>query len=485
MRKKTICAVMTGFLAVQGIEVHAETQQMAGDVRNVAERAELAKEEEIVDETDAADPAESEEALTDEKTEEKSKPEDELRAEEKPKTGEKPETPENRVDAWEKGEEENEEEEDKILPPGVIPDAEKEPAEKREEMEKETSKNPESGEPVEELPGAEDDISEGTDAEESDGKESEAEKTDAEKPNTEKSDDKEPEAEKTGLENSMPGGQKSEESENQSPETKEPEREKSAEKPDAGQSKEKNRDKLESEQSPQRRPGPDEAFSETGNPGADVTKTEEAKTEEQPSEAPNPSEEVIKPKDDIPLQTEESSPPPAETSSESEEEKLPQIPSQLIADFILSQIANEAREEQKPLTIRPTDTSQEVDSGYIPEILLEGAADTAEILSCMVNGSEADYEWKENKICLRAESLSEGYNRITVKVRDADGVIRTMKPWEVNVKPKSSTLVSRRTSRKSKGNPVRQFLRHLWSLIRAIAKIENQTTRCLRALCRK
>ena len=32
MRKKTICAMMTGFLAVQGIEVHAETQQTTGEM---------------------------------------------------------------------------------------------------------------------------------------------------------------------------------------------------------------------------------------------------------------------------------------------------------------------------------------------------------------------------------------------------------------------------------------------------------------------
>ena len=103
----------------------------------------------------------------------------------------------------------------------------------------------------------------------------------------------------------------------------------------------------------------------------------------------------------------------------------------------------------------------------------------------MVNGSEAEYEWKENKICLKAESLSEGYNRITVKVRGADGIVRTMKPWEVNVKPKTSTLVSQRTSQKPKGTRLRQSLRRLWNLIRAIAEIQNQTTRYLRALCRK
>ena len=189
--------------------------------------------------------------------------------------------------------------------------------------------------------------------------------------------------------------------------------------------------------------------------------------------------------DDTPLQTEESSPPPAETSSESAGEEPSQIPPQIIADFILSQIADEDFEAPNPLIIRPADTSVEIDPGYTPEILLEGAADTAEILSCMVNGSEAEYEWKENKICLKAESLSEGYNRITVKVRGADGIVRTMKPWEVNVKPKTSTLVSQRTSQKPKGTRLLQSLRRLWNLIRAIAEIQNQTTRYLRALCRK
>lgn len=220
-------------------------------------------------------------------------------------------------------------------------------------------------------------------------------------------------------------------------------------------------------------------------PGQSSPEKEELKTDEQLPVAAATPEEVTQDPDDIPLQTEESSPPPAETPSESAGEEPSQIPPQIIADFILSQIADEDFEAPNPLIIRPADTSVEVDPGYTPEILLEGAADTAEILSCMVNGSEAEYEWKENKICLKAESLSEGYNRITVKVRGADGIVRTMKPWEVNVKPKTSTLVSQRTSQKPKGTHLWQSLRRLWNLIRAIAEIQNQTTRYLRALCRK
>ena len=204
---------------------------------------------------------------------------------------------------------------------------------------------------------------------------------------------------------------------------------------------------------------------EQTEPGQSSPEKEELKTDEQLPVAAATPEEVTQDPDDIPLQTEESSPPPAETLSESAGEEPSQIPPQIIADFILAQIADEDFEAPIPLIIRP--------------------ADTAEILSCMVNGSEAEYEWKENKICLKAESLSEGYNRITVKVRGADGIVRTMKPWEVNVKPKTSTLVSQRTSQKPKGTRLWQSLRRLWNLIRAIAEIQNQTTRYLRALCRK
>lgn len=380
--------MMTGFLAVQGIEVHAETQQTTGEAASAVESVEL--EAEIIensDVTDADGKAGPEELLPDEKSEE------EPPIEEKPE--QEPEPPEEKTDPAETGKKETEEE--KMLPPTVIPDPEKEPAER---------------------------------CEETDTKESETE-----------------------------------ESENQTSETKAPEKEEPTVMPDAGKSNTEKQEQTE--------------------PGQSSPEKEELKTDEQLPVAAATPEEVTQDPDDTPLQTEESSPPPAETPSESAGEEPSQIPPQIIADFILSQIADEDFEAPNPLIIRPADTSVEIDPGYTPEILLEGAADTAEILSCMVNGSEAEYEWKENKICLKAESLSEGYNRITVKVRGADGIVRTMKPWEVNVKPKTSTLVSQRTSQKPKGTRLLQSLRRLWNLIRAIAEIQNQTTRYLRALCRK
>lgn len=436
--------MMTGFLAVQGIEVHAETQQTTGEAASAVESVEL--EAEIIGNSDvtAADgKAGPEELLPDEKSEE------EPPIEEKPE--QEPEPPEEKTDSAETGKKETEEE--KMLPPTVIPDPEKEPAERWEE----------------------------TDTKESETEESDSERTDFGEMDTEKPDYKDTGSEKSGTENLMPEDPEPEkpdmeetkqespstekESENQTSETKAPEKEEPTVMPDAGKSNTEKQEQTE--------------------PGQSSPEKEELKTDEQLPVAAATPEEVTQDPDDTPLQTEESSPPSAETPSESAGEEPSQIPPQIIADFILSQIADEDFEAPNPLIIRPADTSVEIDPGYTPEILLEGAADTAEILSCMVNGSEAEYEWKENKICLKAGSLSEGYNRITVKVRGADGIVRTMKPWEVNVKPKTSTLVSQRTSQKPKGTRLLQSLRRLWNLIRTIAEIQNQTTRYLRALCRK
>lgn len=440
--------MMTGFLAVQGIEVHAETQQTTGEAASAVESVEL--EAEIIensDVTDADGKAGPEELLPDEKSEE------EPPIEEKPE--QEPEPPEEKTDPAETGKKETEGEE-KMLPPTVIPDPEKEPAERWEEEEKEISEDSESGKP-EELPEAGDMGSGESESEEG------CEETDTKESETEESDSERTDFGEEETKQESPSTEK--ESENQNSETKAPEKEEPTVMPDAGKSNTEKQEQTE--------------------PGQSSPEKEELKTDEQLPVAAAAPEEVTQDPDDIPLQTEESSPPPAETPSESAGEEPSQIPPQIIADFILSQIADEDFEAPNPLIIRPADTSVEVDPGYTPEILLEGAADTAEILSCMVNGSEAEYEWKENKICLKAESLSEGYNRITVKVRGADGIVRTMKPWEVNVKPKTSTLVSQRTSQRPKGTRLWQSLRRLWNLIRAIAEIQNQTTRYLRALCRK
>ena len=99
MRKKTICAMMTGFLAVQGIEVHAETQQTTGEAASAVESVEL--DAEIIensDVTDADGKAGPEELLPDEKSEE------EPPIEEKPE--QEPEPPEEKTDPAEIGKKE-------------------------------------------------------------------------------------------------------------------------------------------------------------------------------------------------------------------------------------------------------------------------------------------------------------------------------------------------------------------------------------------
>ena len=99
--------MMTGFLAVQGIEVHAETQQTTGEAASAVESVEL--EAEIIensDVTDADGKAGPEELLPDEKSEE------EPPIEEKPE--QEPEPPEEKTDPAETGKKEKEGEEKMI-----------------------------------------------------------------------------------------------------------------------------------------------------------------------------------------------------------------------------------------------------------------------------------------------------------------------------------------------------------------------------------
>ena len=480
MKKKTICAVMTGFLAVQGIEVHAETQKMTGDIESTVKNEKLKDESiETGDMTDTGAQVDPEETLAG------GKPKEE------PSVDEKAQIAKRETDTEENGNKKTEGEE-KMPPAMEVPDQKKELAEKREE---EISKEPESGEVAEKIPGTEDLPSGEANSEKSDFKESEEKKdegktefteadreTDAEEPGLKKPD-QEAAGEAPGLTETdqeaageAPGMTETDrEAAGEAPGLTEADREAAGEAPgftEAGSEKSEN---LMAEEKK-----PEEKGSEP-----DETKREEPETDGQPSAERIQPEEVKQSPDDTPLQKEENSPASAETPSAGTKEELSEIPLQIISDFISSQTSTKTPVSQKVLTIRPTDTSSEVDPGYTPEILLEGAGDTAEILSCMVNGIEAEYEWKENRICLKAESLSDGYNRITVKVRDADGMVRSMKPWEVNVKPKTSVLVSRRASQESKRNRFWQSLRRFWNLVRSIAEIQNQTTRYLRALCRK
>ena len=466
MKKKTICAVMTGFLAVQGIEVHAETQKMTGDIESTVENEKL-KDESI----ETGDMTDTGAQVDPEKTLAGGKPKEE------PSVDEKVQIAERETDTEENGNKKTEGEEK--MPSAIeFPDQKKEPAEKREE---EISKEPESGEVAEKIPGTEDLPSGEANSEKSDVKESEEEKDEGKTEFTEA--DRETDTEEPGLKKpdqeevgEGPGlAEADQEEAEKGSGLAEADQEEAGKGPGLAEAGSEKSENLMTEEKK-----PEEKGSES-----DETKREEPETDGQPSAEPIQPEEVKQSPDDTPLQKEENSPASAETPSAGAKEELSEIPLQIISDFISSQTSTKTPVPKKVLTIHPTDTSSEVDPGYTPEILLEGAGDTAEILSCMVNGIEAEYEWKENRICLKAESLSDGYNRITVKVRDADGMVRSMKPWEVNVKPKPSVLVSRRAGQESKRNRFWQSLRRFWNLLRSIAEIQNQTTRYLRAFCRK
>ncbi|MDD7739526.1 MAG: hypothetical protein SOT28_08695 [Fusicatenibacter sp.] len=76
--------------------------------------------------------------------------------------------------------------------------------------------------------------------------------------------------------------------------------------------------------------------------------------------------------------------------------------------------------------------TQKVTPEYQPVIRMENS-EKAEIVSCMINGVEADYHWENNEICISPEGLAEGNNRITVTVKDKTGEICEMEPWEFQV----------------------------------------------------
>ncbi|MGN0315852.1 MAG: hypothetical protein ACI4EG_13830 [Fusicatenibacter sp.] len=88
------------------------------------------------------------------------------------------------------------------------------------------------------------------------------------------------------------------------------------------------------------------------------------------------------------------------------------------------------------------DNAEKVTSEYQPVIRMENS-DKAEIVSCMINGVEADYHWEENEIFVSPEGLMEGNNRITVMVKDKTGEICEMEPWEFQVEEEELLAASK------------------------------------------
>ncbi|MGN0400318.1 MAG: hypothetical protein ACI4EO_09395 [Blautia sp.] len=77
-----------------------------------------------------------------------------------------------------------------------------------------------------------------------------------------------------------------------------------------------------------------------------------------------------------------------------------------------------------------------VTSVFDPEIAVE-SIDAIEIVSCMVNGENVSYEWEKGKIKIPGENLKKGKNRISLTVRDAEGKVSEMEPWDFYVEPEN------------------------------------------------
>lgn len=63
-----------------------------------------------------------------------------------------------------------------------------------------------------------------------------------------------------------------------------------------------------------------------------------------------------------------------------------------------------------------------------------------EVISCAVNGIEEPYMVKDNQLILNNEVLEEGKNRIILTVKDEQGNLTVMEPWEFMVEPKEKNL---------------------------------------------
>ena len=60
--------------------------------------------------------------------------------------------------------------------------------------------------------------------------------------------------------------------------------------------------------------------------------------------------------------------------------------------------------------------------------------DDVKIISCMVNGKEAEYSWDGEYITIQSSCIRYGKNTVTLETKDGAGNISSMEPWEFMVK---------------------------------------------------
>ncbi len=97
--------------------------------------------------------------------------------------------------------------------------------------------------------------------------------------------------------------------------------------------------------------------------------------------------------------------------------------------------SNSGIEAEKPLmpALAVEDPAEDL-AFLIPEKNEEGAAigltGADEIVAVLRNGDRIDYRYEDGKIRIGKEELVPGKNRITVRVRDEEGQVHDMDPWE-------------------------------------------------------
>ncbi|MGI6094156.1 MAG: hypothetical protein ACOYBL_01875 [Lachnospiraceae bacterium] len=108
-----------------------------------------------------------------------------------------------------------------------------------------------------------------------------------------------------------------------------------------------------------------------------------------------------------------------EKESKKEQEELPLLPMPEI----------KAEEEKITLAYDKRYDKETVAKDFEPVILLPQDKQVS-VVSCSVNGIEESYRIEDNRLILDNKVLTEGKNRIVVTVRDEQGNLIVMEPWE-------------------------------------------------------
>lgn len=125
------------------------------------------------------------------------------------------------------------------------------------------------------------------------------------------------------------------------------------------------------------------------------------------------------------------------------EELLPDLPNETEEEMIET---GEALPPAK-VDIEEEEITLEYDKRYEKEsvtgdfeaVILLPKDKKIQIISCSVNGREEEYTITDNRLVIDKEELQEGKNRVLVTVKDEEGNMTVMEPWEFTVEKEDKT----------------------------------------------